>query len=367
MELDILSATQVRGLSANEKARLVDYVFESLSAKADPLLFSKPDSVCLFVLKGALRRTYLVKVSSDRFHIHANPVRLPVERTSIEVDTDDFLVRTVVCAGYSVGGVARTGHKVAITGDWTFANTLLNVMGVLPSCVECGLRELQSQDLPAVVDDLPEVSLAHLERKLPFVVRRGAASWPASAWTIDSLLRDLGNNEDMSQVLRILVGNRPPMAPAYFAAPLPTSLYSALPAPQIGPFVFRSGETFLSNAGALANLHRDFVDGIAAVFFGARRFWFFPPSEAANLYPYPGKDADAQISHVRDPRAPDLSTFPKFAKARGVEVTVGPGDLVFVPAGWFHSVLTIELSVIVKLSADLHVSWPYNRFNAAPV
>jgi hypothetical protein len=33
---------------------------------------------------------------------------------------------------------------------------------------------------------------------------------------------------------------------------------------------------------------------------------------------------------------PDLSRFPRFAKAECGEVVVGPGDLFFYPAGWWH-------------------------------
>ena len=43
-----------------------------------------------------------------------------------------------------------------------------------------------------------------------------------------------------------------------------------------------------------------------------------------------------------DIEAPDLVRFPKFARARGVEATLGPGDGLFIPAGCWHHVRSLS-------------------------
>jgi hypothetical protein len=48
-----------------------------------------------------------------------------------------------------------------------------------------------------------------------------------------------------------------------------------------------------------------------------------------------------------DPFAPDLQTFPRFAKVHQLHVTIGPGDALFVPAGWWHMVVALEAGISV--------------------
>lgn len=39
-----------------------------------------------------------------------------------------------------------------------------------------------------------------------------------------------------------------------------------------------------------------------------------------------------------NPLNPDLSLYPEFGKARGVEVTVREGEILYLPSLWFHHV-----------------------------
>ena len=39
-----------------------------------------------------------------------------------------------------------------------------------------------------------------------------------------------------------------------------------------------------------------------------------------------------------DARTPDLVRFPRFANAVPIKLTLGPGDALVVPRGWFHYV-----------------------------
>jgi peptidyl-lysine (3S)-dioxygenase / protease len=39
-----------------------------------------------------------------------------------------------------------------------------------------------------------------------------------------------------------------------------------------------------------------------------------------------------------DVQRPDLVRFPRFAHARAVTCTIGPGDALFLPAHWWHEV-----------------------------
>ena len=46
-----------------------------------------------------------------------------------------------------------------------------------------------------------------------------------------------------------------------------------------------------------------------------------------------------------DPDAPDFDSFPLARQAKPVECIVKPGELLYLPAGWFHHVRALEASL----------------------
>jgi hypothetical protein len=87
--------------------------------------------------------------------------------------------------------------------------------------------------------------------------------------------------------------------------------------------------------------HFDLPDNLACVVSGRRRFTLFPPEQVANLYvgPLDLTPAGQPISLV-DLAAPDLERFPRFAEAlaQAQVAELEPGDAVFIPSQWWHSV-----------------------------
>ena len=87
--------------------------------------------------------------------------------------------------------------------------------------------------------------------------------------------------------------------------------------------------------------HYDLPDNLACVVAGHRRFTLFPPDQLSNLYigPLDFTPAGQSISLV-DVKHPDLERFPRYAEAqRHAQVAeLGPGDAIFIPSMWWHSV-----------------------------
>ncbi|MFC4700505.1 cupin-like domain-containing protein [Glaciecola siphonariae] len=87
--------------------------------------------------------------------------------------------------------------------------------------------------------------------------------------------------------------------------------------------------------------HFDATDNVACVLAGARKFTLFPPDQWDNLYvgPIEFNPAGQAISLV-DFKEPDLARFPNFAHAleQGFEVTLYPGDAIYIPSMWWHHV-----------------------------
>uniref|UniRef100_A0A4W6FS71 tRNA-yW synthesizing protein 5 n=1 Tax=Lates calcarifer TaxID=8187 RepID=A0A4W6FS71_LATCA len=54
-------------------------------------------------------------------------------------------------------------------------------------------------------------------------------------------------------------------------------------------------------------------------------------------------------SEVLDIDAPDLKRFPEFVKAKRYECVLEPGDLLFIPALWFHNTTALQFGVGVNV------------------
>ena len=87
--------------------------------------------------------------------------------------------------------------------------------------------------------------------------------------------------------------------------------------------------------------HSDYTDNFACVAAGRRHFIIFPPEQYENLYlgPMHNTPAGRQISMV-DFAEPDLEKFPRFRLAleNAFQVTLDPGDLIFIPSMWWHQI-----------------------------
>lgn len=97
---------------------------------------------------------------------------------------------------------------------------------------------------------------------------------------------------------------------------------------------------WLGNQSVIAP-HFDFPDNVACCVIGERKFTLFPPEQQANLYvgPLDFTPAGQPISMV-DINNPDLAKHPRFARAMtaALTATLKPGDAIFIPSMWWHSV-----------------------------
>lgn len=90
-------------------------------------------------------------------------------------------------------------------------------------------------------------------------------------------------------------------------------------------------------------LHCDYDDNIFAQLWGSKRIFLAPPHHDAFLYT---KEANPVLfGSPFDPEAPDFDRFPLARQAALVEVIVRPGDLLYVPAGWYHQVRALTFSL----------------------
>ncbi|WP_409567767.1 cupin-like domain-containing protein [Rugamonas sp. DEMB1] len=100
---------------------------------------------------------------------------------------------------------------------------------------------------------------------------------------------------------------------------------------------------WLGPAGTVTPLHCDYDDNIFAQIWGTKRIFLSPPHHDEFLYP---REANAILfGSPVDPEAPDFEKFPLARQALMIEVIVNPGDLLYVPAGWYHQVRALTFSL----------------------
>lgn len=97
-----------------------------------------------------------------------------------------------------------------------------------------------------------------------------------------------------------------------------------------------NGWVLLGPEGAFSRLHYDALNTHAylAQFYGTKRCILFSPADTPYLY-----------GGAVDPVAPDLERFPLYANATPFECVLEPGEVVFLPANWWHYARCLEPSV----------------------
>ncbi len=100
---------------------------------------------------------------------------------------------------------------------------------------------------------------------------------------------------------------------------------------------------WIGPAGTVTPLHCDYDDNIFAQIWGSKRIFLSPPHHDEFLYP---SEANAILfGSPFDPEAPDFDKFPLARQASMVECIVHPGDMLYVPAGWYHQVRALTFSL----------------------
>lgn len=103
--------------------------------------------------------------------------------------------------------------------------------------------------------------------------------------------------------------------------------------PFFGDFAF--AKLWLGQKGIVMPIHYDATDNLYVMEWGRKRAIIGAPGQLDELYRYPNGHPLVGSSQV-NLTAPDLPRYPHFEKAKLREVIVGPGDVLYLPAWWWH-------------------------------
>ncbi|XP_078621175.1 tRNA wybutosine-synthesizing protein 5-like isoform X1 [Branchiostoma floridae x Branchiostoma japonicum] len=109
------------------------------------------------------------------------------------------------------------------------------------------------------------------------------------------------------------------------------------------PSQFFSSVFRIGSPGVQLWTHYDIMDNLLIQVSGRKRVVLFSPRDATHLYLTGDKSA------VLDLENPDLERFPQFSQARPYTCTLQPGDILFLPALWFHNVVSLDFGVAVNV------------------
>lgn len=110
--------------------------------------------------------------------------------------------------------------------------------------------------------------------------------------------------------------------------------------------------TWIGQPHVIAHCHYDGYHNFYAQLYGTKKFTLFRPTNWPGLYPYPflhPSHAQAQIN-ISDSNT--AQSFPLIGKVEAMEVTLHPGDLLYMPPLWFHHVESLSVSISVNVWTD---------------
>jgi len=120
------------------------------------------------------------------------------------------------------------------------------------------------------------------------------------------------------------------------------------------------GMLWIGPGGTFTPLHHDLTNNFIAQVVGRKRLLLAPPSEAGKLH-----NNRHVFSEIGDLETSGLSLerFPRLEELRLFPVELEPGDILFVPIGWWHQVRALDFSVTLTYT---NFVWPNDGYRGFP-
>jgi hypothetical protein len=107
------------------------------------------------------------------------------------------------------------------------------------------------------------------------------------------------------------------------------------------------GMMWIGPAGTVTSLHHDLTNNFIAQIVGRKRIKLAPASEVGKIYN--SQHVFSEISDLEDSDI-DPARYPRLTGLRCYDVLLGPGEILFMPLGWWHQVKSLDFSVTVTFT-----------------
>lgn len=119
------------------------------------------------------------------------------------------------------------------------------------------------------------------------------------------------------------------------------------------------GMMWIGPAGTLTPLHFDLTNNLIAQVVGRKHVFLLPPSETRHLHH--NLHVFSDVHDLTDEAR--LALYPSARRARRYEIELAPGDMLYVPVGWWHQVAALEFSVTLTYTS---FCWPNDGWTEFP-
>ncbi|XP_011403823.1 PREDICTED: uncharacterized protein LOC105312682 [Amphimedon queenslandica] len=109
---------------------------------------------------------------------------------------------------------------------------------------------------------------------------------------------------------------------------------------------------WIGQPNVIAHTHYDGYHNFYAQLYGTKKFTLLRPTQWPGLYPYPFLHPSHAQAQVNLSRLEDAKEFPLSSRLEVYEVTLEPGDLLYMPPLWFHYVESLSISISVNVWTD---------------
>ena len=208
----------------------------------------------------------------------------------------------------------------------------------------------------------------------PVIITGATDSWPARSWTIPGLMERIGNNEvwvrgktnledyrvGKAYTIRrdtfgsycsdLLKGNAKARSSYLAVASLAQAFPELIPDVPLPEHLTENGKLHLGPymwvalKGHYEFCHFDPDDNFLIMIQGRKTVRLFG-YDIENLYPNPlgshGKTVQSQVNVV----TPDMEKFPNFANAKCEHCVLSPGEMLFIPAFYWHQVTALDTGI----------------------
>lgn len=122
----------------------------------------------------------------------------------------------------------------------------------------------------------------------------------------------------------------------------------------------KRGMLWLGPAGTITQLHHDLTNNLMVQVVGRKMVKMISPLDTPKLYNH--KHVYSRITDVDSPDI-DHAAFPLYKEATIVPVPLNPGDVLFIPIGWWHHVRSLDVSMTLthtnfRRRNDYHTTFP---------